>query len=167
MSLGLVEFTPAHFATLRSWFSSDREVVRFGGAGLRYPLDDEQLHAIVDDPARLSWMAADGDGELLGHIELGLQREQEAALLGRVAIAPAARGRGLGTELVTSALDVAWDHDWVKRIDLRVFLWNAPALAVYRRLGFETVSIETQAREVDGERWEAAMMSLGRHDEPG
>jgi RimJ/RimL family protein N-acetyltransferase len=166
MSLRLVEFTPEHFATLRGWFSSDREVVRFGGAGLRYPLDDEQLRAIVDDPARLSWMAADGDGELVGHVELGLQHDQEAALLGRVAVAPAARGRGLGTELVTSALDVAWDHDWVKRVNLRVYLWNAPALTIYRRLGFETVRVETQAREVDGERWEAAMMSLSRRGEP-
>jgi RimJ/RimL family protein N-acetyltransferase len=167
MSLRLVEFTPAHFTTLRSWFSSEREVVRFGGAGLRHPLDDRQLQAILDDPARLSWMAVDGDDELVGHIELGLQREQEAALLGRVAIAPAARGRGLGTELVTSALDVAWKYEWVKHVNLRVFLWNTPALAIYHRLGFETVRVETQAREVDGERWEAAIMSLGRPGEPG
>jgi hypothetical protein len=93
MSLRLVEFTPAHFAMLRSWFASDREVVRFGGAGLRYPLEDGQLQAIVDDPARLSWMAADDDGELVGHAELTLLHGDGAARLGRVAIAPGARPR--------------------------------------------------------------------------
>jgi RimJ/RimL family protein N-acetyltransferase len=162
MSLRLVEFTPVHFATLRSWFSSDREVVRFGGAGLRYPLDDEQLRAILNEPARLSWMAADDDGELVGHAELALLRGEAAARLGRVAIAPRARGRGLGAELVTSAIEVAWGFGWVRRVDLYVYPWNAPALAIYRRLGFETVNVAPETREVDGEHWDVATMSLLR-----
>jgi RimJ/RimL family protein N-acetyltransferase len=162
MSLRLVQFTPAHFTTLRSWFSSDREVVRFGGAGLRHPLDDEQLQAILDEPARLSWMAADGDGELVGHVELLLLHDENAARLGRVAIAPVARGRGLGTELVGRAVAIAWGYDWARQVNLHVFPWNAPALAIYRRLGFETVSVAPGTREVDGERWDVATMSLLR-----
>jgi RimJ/RimL family protein N-acetyltransferase len=162
MRLRLVEFTPAHFASLRSWFSSDREVVRFGGDGLRHPLDDEQLQAILDEPARLSWMAGDGDGELVGHVELLLLHDEATARLGRVAIAPVARGRGLGTELVTRAVEIAWGYDWVRQVNLHVYVRNAPALTIYRRLGFETVNVAPETREVDGERLDVATMSLLR-----
>jgi ribosomal protein S18 acetylase RimI-like enzyme len=162
VSLRFDAFTPAHFETLRGWFSSDSEVVRFGGPGLHYPLDDGQLQAIVDEPGRLSWMAVDEGDALVGHAELMVLHDEGAARLGRVAIAPGARGRGLGLELVSHVLGVAWSFDRVARVDLHVYPWNAPALALYRRLGFEIVHLGPETREVDGEHWEVATMSVRR-----
>lgn len=164
--LTLTEFEPCHFDALISWFANEREVVQWGGDALYHPLDQVQLQAIVDEglqtpPARWSWMAVQ-DGELAGHIELAAYRETRSGRLGRVAIAPSHRGRGLGPQLVRLAVDFAWTWEWVERVDLRVYTWNAPALATYQRLGFVAESVDRQEREVDGERWEVATMTLGR-----
>jgi RimJ/RimL family protein N-acetyltransferase len=164
--LTLIQFEPSHFDVLISWFDNEREVVQWGGDALYHPLDHAQLQAIVDEgsqtpPARWSWMAVQ-DGELAGHIELAAHRETRSGRLGRVAIAPEHRGRGLGPQLVGLAVNAAWSTDWIERVDLRVYTWNAPALATYRRLGFVTESLGRQEREVDGERWEVATMTLER-----
>ena len=164
--LSLVAFAPAHFGLLQEWFTSEREVVQWGGAGLHHPLDDAQLQGIVDEcradpPARAAWTAVTGD-EIVGHIELGYRRAEATARLGRVGIAPEQRGRGLGVELVSSALDAAWSLDWVTRADLRVYTFNTPALATYRRLGFETVDTGPEVRRVDGQTWEVSTMALDR-----
>lgn len=164
--LSLVAFEPSHFALLRSWFTSEREVVQWGGVLVHHPLDDAQLQAIVDlgrtdPPTRLSWMAAEGDA-LVGHIELGLDRDTASGLLARVGIAPGQRGRGLGSQLVGRALEVAWAIDWIEEVTLRVYTWNTPALALYRSLGFVTRNVAIQDRAVDGEHWEAATMALPR-----
>ena len=164
--LTLVEFVPEHFGPLQRWFSREREVVQWGGAGLRHPLDDAQLQGIVDEcradpPVRAAWTAMVGEA-IVGHIELGYRRAEATARLGRVGIAPEHRGRGLGAELVTAALDAAWELDWVQRVDLRVYTFNAPALATYRRLGFETTDTGPEVRPVDGDTWEVSTMVLDR-----
>lgn len=47
------------------------------------------------------------------------------------------QGRGVGTALMAAAMDVA-DNWWqVRRVHLEVFTDNAPAIALYRRFGFE------------------------------
>ncbi len=160
--LTLVDFGPDHFAPLCGWFSSERELVQWGGIAVHHPLDHAQLQRIVDQrPKRLSWMATD-EGGLAGHIELVLARDARCARIARVAIAPERRGQGLGRVLVGLALEVAWQLDWVDRVDLRVYTWNAPAVATYRHLGFATRSVELSAAEIDGERWEVATMTLER-----
>ncbi|MGH2849544.1 MAG: GNAT family N-acetyltransferase [Solirubrobacteraceae bacterium] len=160
--LTLIDFESDHFEALCSWFASERELVQWGGIAAQHPLDHVQLQRIVDErPRRLSWMAAD-EGRLVGHIELVLARDARAARIARVAIAPERRGRGLGRELVQLALEVAWQLDWVDRVDLRVYMWNAAALATYTRVGFVTQSVALSQREIDDERWEVATMTLER-----
>jgi ribosomal protein S18 acetylase RimI-like enzyme len=160
--LRLVDFAPHHFEPLCGWFATERELVQWGGIAMHHPLDHAQLQRVVDErPTRLSWMAVD-EGGLVGHIELVLDSDARAARIARVAIAPQERGRGLGRELVGLALEVAWGLDWVERVDLRVYTWNAAAVATYRRVGFATRRVEPSQVEIDGERWQVATMTLER-----
>lgn len=168
--LELVEFRPAHFELLAGWFASPREVMQWGGNGVRHPLDAAQLQAIVDEraavpPTRLSWMAGDGRS-LVGHIELQLVPETATGRISRVAIAPQHRGRRLGRALVAAALQAAWQIEWIQRVDLRVYTFNAPALATYRALGFVTTHIDPEQPAPGGERWRPAVMVLERPAPP-
>ncbi len=54
-----------------------------------------------------------------------------------LAIAPTWQGQGVGKALMTRLLD--WADNWagVLRIELSVFADNAPAIALYKRFGFE------------------------------
>jgi ElaA protein len=63
-----------------------------------------------DEPATRHVLLLDGD-ELLGYLRvLADGPDGEVARVGRVVLAPAARGRGLGTPLMRAALDVVGDR---------------------------------------------------------
>jgi putative acetyltransferase len=47
------------------------------------------------------------------------------------------RGRGVGTKLMEAALDLADNWLGLTRLDLRVFVANDAAIALYRKFGFE------------------------------
>jgi ribosomal protein S18 acetylase RimI-like enzyme len=57
--------------------------------------------------------------------------------LARIAIAPTARGRGLGRSLVTTLMDDGRRHLGVDGCSLYVLADNRPAVACYRACGFE------------------------------
>ena len=63
-------------------------------------------------------------------------RRRHAAGLG-IAVAATAQGQGVGSALMTALLD--WADHWAQilRIELTVFTDNAPAIALYRKFGFE------------------------------
>lgn len=160
--LTLDPFTADHFSTLGRWFESEREVVQWGGSDLRHPLDDEQLQAMTADPAgRLCWMARH-DRELVGHAQLALDWRNGNAVIGRVAIAPERRGRGLAVPMLELVLDEAFAIEDIERIELNVYTWNAPAIATYERLGFQREGIRRSSTRVGSERWDTAIMSLLR-----
>jgi len=56
--------------------------------------------------------------------------------LGRIIVAPQARGRGLGSVLMTRLCAEAIRHADVVQLTLNVYRDNAAAVALYRDLGF-------------------------------
>jgi len=142
----LLPFTPDHFPILSGWFSSDADVVQWGGPFVHFPLSDQQMTAMLDEgrsnpPARLCWMA-----------------------LGRVAIAPDARGRGLAVPMLRVALASAFAFDAVERLELNVYAWNRPAIRSYERLGFVTEGIRLSSVRVGDARWDTAIMRMLRSE---
>ena len=47
------------------------------------------------------------------------------------------QGKGVGTALMQAALDLADNWLGLRRIELRVYADNEPAIALYRKFGFE------------------------------
>ncbi len=89
--LALRPFRPSEDAALlRSWVTGPTALMTWAGPHLTWPLDDAQLAAYAAEPGRRTWTAVTPDGCAVGHVSLADGR------LGRVLIAPAARGRGLG-----------------------------------------------------------------------
>jgi ribosomal protein S18 acetylase RimI-like enzyme len=86
-----------------------------------------------DQPMYRSFVAADGD-TLLGYVVLKLRPEYGEALIEYVAVTEAARGRGVGTRLVTAALHEAFTDE---RLDAMDLVTNNPAARrVYEKVGF-------------------------------
>ncbi|MFE6846999.1 GNAT family N-acetyltransferase [Streptomyces sp. NPDC057686] len=157
--LSLRPFRPADDApALRRWITTRAELVTWAGPSFTWPLDDAQLTAYAAEPDRHTWTAAAPDGRPLGHISVRGTR------LGRVLIAPEARGRGLGETLLTLAVARAFDELGLPSLDLGVYTHNTAAVRLYEKLGFRTEQVLQDVEEVDGVRWSALQMRLTAPD---
>lgn len=79
-------------------------------------------------------MAARHDGRVVGHAMLVGEDEHELAIF----VLQAYQNAGIGTELLRTTLGAA-AADGIERVWLAVERWNDPAIALYRRVGFESV----------------------------
>ncbi len=94
-----------------------------------------QLLECLDHRLQGGWALEDA-GVLQGH--LMWQRVADEAELLIITIHPGAQGRGLGRVLMERFLQDCRDHG-VAQVFLEVEASNAPALALYRRTGWEQV----------------------------
>ncbi|RVT82904.1 GNAT family N-acetyltransferase [Inhella crocodyli] len=116
----------------------------FGGL-LQMPYPSEAAwRQRLEDTLKLGasdWMLlAERDGEVVGlaglHSVGPSPRRAHARMLG-MWVARSAQGQGVGTALMQALVDVADRWMGVLRLELTVNVDNAPAIALYRRFGFE------------------------------
>jgi len=86
----------------------------------------------------LSIIALADDGSVLGAAALLMRRGSHVARLYTVAVDPVARGLGLGRQLIAAALAQAPRRCGVLSLEVRTA--NAPARALYERLGLHAVA---------------------------
>jgi ribosomal protein S18 acetylase RimI-like enzyme len=113
----------------------------------------EGLAIPVGEPGwRRLWLAVDSRGSIAGHVDLRARPEPLArhrAMLG-MGVHRAYRRRGLGAQLVDTAVDWARSQDGLKWIDLEVLSENRPAVALYLRSGFAMTARIEDMLEIDG-----------------
>jgi ribosomal protein S18 acetylase RimI-like enzyme len=101
------------------------------------------------------------DGAILGHVDLHgglLASEQHRATVG-LGIERGARGRGWGRALMETMIAFARLHGFAW-IDLGVFAENAPARALYAKLGFVELGTWRDRFRVDGHVVDDIQMTL-------
>lgn len=76
-----------------------------------------------------------------------------------VSVLPDYRGRGIGRQLITEALERARKKG-IERVELEVFSSNVAARALYEKLGFVTEGVRRRARKVDGQYDDIVLMAL-------
>jgi putative acetyltransferase len=94
----------------------------------RMCLDDESLVTL----------AAMHQGELVGTATLDKCSRLRRSHCGSIGmgIAVAWQGRGIGSRLLAELLEVADNWMNLRRVELTVYIDNAPAIALYRKFGF-------------------------------
>ncbi|WP_374631620.1 N-acetyltransferase family protein [Ferrovibrio sp.] len=68
------------------------------------------------------------------------------------------RGHRLGESLLRAAIEQA-GHCGLERVELQVFASNMPAIALYRKFGFETEGTRRRARKLDDRYDDIIMMA--------
>ncbi len=99
------------------------------------------------DARKLVLAAFDGD-ELAGVVGLSFERREKArhkATLFGMYVRPQWRSRGIGRQLVLSALTHARQQPGVKVVQLTVTEGNIPAVALYESCGFIPFGVEPMA----------------------
>ncbi len=102
-------------------------------------------------------LVALGAGEVVGL--LNIQSHFGFGEIGMM-VAPGWRGRGVGTALVTAAIEWARAR-MLHKLTLSVFPHNESAIALYRKFGFLEEGRRTQhIRRANGELWDLIEMGL-------
>ena len=118
------------------------------------------LKAIRGHPDAAIFVAED-DGRVVGRLSLARDphpASHHVADLGLM-IAASHRRRGLGRALLQQA--VAWGGEsGIRRLELHVFPWNEPALALYEAFGFEREGLRRQQYRRGAEYVDAILMAL-------
>ena len=130
----------------------------------RFAPEDEAHLTASEIEARLArdFVLGVFDGETLVGIAglsrgAGLKTAHKALLFGMY-LRRDYRGRGFGDALMSPLIEEA--RRSVEIVTLSVMSDNAPALALYRRWGFESYGIEPRAVKADGLYFDEMLMSL-------
>jgi RimJ/RimL family protein N-acetyltransferase len=104
------------------------------------------------------FFVADADGRIVG--ELGIEVAGYGVADFGMMVAADARGRGVGSALLTAAIEWARTAG-AHKIALQVWPDNEAAIALYRKFGFEHEGrLRRHYRRRNGELWDAVIMGL-------
>jgi RimJ/RimL family protein N-acetyltransferase len=161
--LALRPLGPEDCSRLLDWIDSEDAMYQWSGArSFTWPLDQGQLQrdlAVAGD-TELMFAATDVTGEMVGHVRLEVNRHHGVGHIGRVAIAPDRRGRGLGTALMSELARHAFDDLGLHRIHLSVYTFNTAAIACYRAVGFVVEGRVRDSTLGTGGYWDGVTMAL-------
>jgi RimJ/RimL family protein N-acetyltransferase len=133
------------------------------GNGLWRSTADERryLKTAQRHPDAAVFVAEDADGGIVGRLSLSRDphpASRHVADLGLM-VAASSRRRGIGTLLLEQA--VAWAREsGIRKLELHVFPWNEPALALYEAVGFRQEGLRRRHYFRDGEEVDAILMAL-------
>ena len=144
MELRLRATRPEDYATLAGWIRDAKSCRRWAGARLAYPFNASDLPALLAHPGSRSYSLSDEKLTLYGFAQ-HWQNTPPEEHLGRIIVAPQARGKGLGRVLCQQLIDCACAASGASALTLRVYRDNAAALALYRSFGFLPCETESNA----------------------
>jgi RimJ/RimL family protein N-acetyltransferase len=147
---------------LPGWFSTEAELIQWGGHQLRFPLDDPQLAAMWAEysttPKRRfiwsGWLAAG----IAAHAQAVLDWPAGRARLARIGLAPAIRGQGLGRDFLAAVIAHLAELNAFTRLELNVYSFNRPAIRLYERLGFTPEAVVPATAAAGARGWEVMRM---------
>jgi len=170
MVISLRAIAPDDLDRLIAWVNGAGAefLAQWAGTEFDYPLDRAQLepfYAESQSPGakHLAFAAVDdATGDVVGHVELArIDRRNRSASVARLLVGDAAqRGKGIGAQIVTALLDIAFGELELHRLDLYVIDFNLAAIRLYESLGFKTEGHFVSARRVGEKYWNVYAMAL-------
>jgi L-amino acid N-acyltransferase YncA len=152
MSLSIRLADPADAAAIAGIYNQG--IADRGATFETEPRRPEDISARLQDHARFPTLVAEADGSVIGWAALSSYRSRDCyAGIGEFSIYldRAARGRGVGRQLLHALVDAARERGYWKLVS-RIFPFNAASRALCRACGFREVGTYEKHGRLDG-RW--------------
>lgn len=120
---------------VKNWFADHHAIYTWGGPNMTYPMSNKTFLKLLSDKHFNSFCLLNDKQQLLAFGQY--YRRLEHHHLGRLAVNPIFRGKGLAKILINALLEQAYLHDSsAKGASLFVFRDNEIAYRCYQSLGF-------------------------------
>lgn len=128
---------PGDYEALHRIMSGPRAMA--GTLQLPFPSAETWRKRLAELPEGFYSLVACADGEVVGNIGLETSVRPRMRHVGNIGIAVRDdwQGKGIGTALMEAVLELADNWLNLTRIELRVYVDNAAAVALYKKFGFE------------------------------
>jgi RimJ/RimL family protein N-acetyltransferase len=158
----LQPFKESDFEVFKSWIKDEEQLVQFGGEMFVFPITDKQLENYINNkdvkPFKVIWQET---GEVIGHCELNYQDGNKR--LSRILIGEEKwRGKKIGKQIVLRMIELFFEDENTKKVDLNVFDWNKGAIKCYENVGFEIKHEKTTFMKIGNKTWTRLNMELER-----
>jgi RimJ/RimL family protein N-acetyltransferase len=126
------------------------------------------LRAVRRHPDAAVFVAEEDDGRIVGRLSLARDPHPASSHVADLGLMVSAthRRRGIGRALLEQATEWARSVG-VRKLELHVFPWNAPAIALYESFGFDREGLRKGQYLRDGVPVDAILMALQLDDVAG
>jgi putative acetyltransferase len=154
---------PEDYRAVHRLYSSPRAMA--GTLGIPFSSEQEVREELARERDGSFPLVACVGEEIVGQLTLSVYMSPRTRHSGHfgIAVRDDWQGNGVGTALMEACLDLADNWLNLMRLDLRVYVDNAPAIALYKKFGFEIEGTHRRFAYRDGEYLDAhfiARMSL-------
>ncbi|GAE29430.1 GNAT family N-acetyltransferase [Halalkalibacter hemicellulosilyticus] len=168
----LIFFERANVKQLINWIETPEFLLQWGGPAFRFPLDEQQLESYLENANKdystifVYSVIEKETRKVIGHISLGkIDRLNRSARIGKVLVGEKSkRGQGIGQQMMTEILKVAFEELRLHRVSLGVFDFNVAAIACYEKLGFVKEGLLRESRKMGDQYWSSWEMSILEHE---
>jgi ribosomal protein S18 acetylase RimI-like enzyme len=144
MNASLRTPSASDYAAIASWIPDAAAGLRWAGPRLPFPFTPSDLPALLAVPGggEFSYSMIDSSANPCGFGQHWVL-QHGAVHLGRIIVAPNARGRGLGRVLCQQLISASLHSTSATAVTLRAYRDNLVAVGLYSSLGFVEVAAES------------------------
>lgn len=162
-------FTKDDFESLLHWIPNEELLVNWAGTQFRFPLTAKKLEGYIqeandfDQSDKFIYKAVDSEnGQTVGHISLtAINRYNRSARITRVLVGDiAARGQGIGEQMVKALMKIGFGQLRLHRMSLGVYDINESAIRCYRKCGFNNDGVLRDIQRHHDTYWSLMEMSI-------
>jgi RimJ/RimL family protein N-acetyltransferase len=159
----LKNFERSDFKQLIDWIDTAPFMIQWSGSQFEFPLTDDQLEKYIQDENSRAYKVIYKEScKVIGHISLGrMDKRNQSARIGKVLVGDKkVRGIGIGQQMITEILKIAFNELHLHRVSLGVFDFNNAAIACYEKAGFTKEGLLRDSTKNDDEYWSMWEMSI-------
>lgn len=129
---------------------------------LPYPITQKSFHAFLEnnvaDWTESAYIATEDNGQAVGFFCYSVNTEDNIGFLKFVIVDKTKRGKGYGKEMLTLALQYAFQITGAEAVQLNVFSENTPAKHCYEKVSFVERNVDKNVFPFKDELWSRCNM---------
>ena len=154
------------FELVKDWVTDERTHAMWCANLIKYPLSKEHLAESLEAAANrfgdVPYVAVSDDDKVVGFFCYSFNQDTKEGMIKFVVVNPEARGKGIAREMLSLAVEQAFENPEAAGVQLNVFPENIRAKKCYEKAGFVERNLTPKAFSYKDESWGRCNMVFRR-----